>query len=910
MLKYIFAAFFVIIALLLKPITTHFIQIYSSELLKQKVTISSLNLSTLDAKAFIADANNTISANIVSIYPLRVKANFRGNIDAFKTFHPLKGYAQADAEIFYDEKLIVKGEVYLYGGNSKVIVKELEKSWLVELDATSLDLKKLQEQNNKEVKIDAKADIKLLFEGENFKLNTTLKSKEFETINIDAKGKLKDANISTSANIAFKDTTLNIDRLKIDTKTLEASLKTSSFGGVMDASFKDGMLYCDAKSLHLTKVLKFLKQEPLARGYLNLSAKLDTKTLDANVLLTSPWLVHNEHRVERVRLKIPDLKYQDKKLKTSYKLDATYMKKHFTFNGDALLGDTVKLNAKSRDFKGKTHLELEDKNLKISMKNIDIKEVLTFASIDSDARGQFNLDAKGDFNKFDFHIDADTKVKEHPIVAKADGIYDIKSKLLVSNIKASVALKKSSFDIDAKATYQKDLNIKAYSSSFASKTVFELKNERFKLNTKELNLQKIASEFDIAKILYGYVNIQASGTFKDIDFKIQGADLRRNFKLKNINDALTINLSGNYNSKLLRVKDDIIIHYEKERIPLKVNFEITPRPPFDAKGSLSYKKDKFLLNSFAYEDEQIKSDFVFDVKSLYRYRALFNNTFHEPFKISAKFRDALEIKTNSLGGELNINLNKSKFFAKLKNIDAKKAAALVAKDEILDSGKINGDATYDIKEKRAKTDFALKNLRLNGIDIDQKISNIEDILGLNVINVSKSVFSSFTDAKKLKTDIEHLEFDISLKNKNINLDDIALSTKKFRIVAIGELKQNGDINALGISFLDKNGCAIVTQDLIGNIKKPTTAKTTSTLVNIAQSVPKSILKTGRGILDFGTKTIDGLASFGLNTILRTDANVSITTDVVSESFSLIDSASTVIMPKGCKVIYDGKVKHP
>ncbi|MDA3909545.1 MAG: hypothetical protein PF437_10715 [Sulfurimonas sp.] len=941
MIKYISATIFIIIVFLFKPVTTHFIQDYASRLLEQKVKVTSISIIPLRVDAYIAESNNTISANIISITPLKIRAYYSGAIDAFKTYHPLKGQGEATANITYTNKLLVEGEASLYGGDAKVTVKELKDNWYVRVDATSLNLKTLQERNDKEVKIDAvvdfdlnlytdantsidlrtkainisgthikDVDIKLLQEKENFKLITSFIPPNFYKTSVDANGIFKDGNISASTKIAFQNVKLDIDSLKIDTKTMQTSLHTSSLGGNLDATYKKDKLDYNAKALHLSKVLKAAGQKPLARGYLNLEGKLDTKSLDTNFLFSSPWIVADKQRIEKVKLTVPDLKYINEKLTTSYKLSASFMKKLFTFNGDAQFKDVLKLNAKSNDFNGKTTLHLEDKKFNVSMKKMDIVELMKFASLKPQAIGFINLDASGDFEKINFKLSTDAKIKEHNISAKADGSYTVKSKLLKSNFKASVPLEKDSFEFSAKARYKKLLKLHAKSSSFGSQTLLTLEGEHFKFQTHDINLHKLSSALNKPKILFGLVNVEAQGNIEDINFKISSDKLRRNMNLGKIGNSISLDLSGHYTPNLLSIKDIFVMHYQKEHVALKLDIKIEPKPPYKAKGSLTYMQDKLVVDSFSYENEQVKTDFLFDVQDLYKYRAMMKNTFHGPFRINGKYTDALNITTNSLGGELDVELNKSDIFVKVTEVEAQKVASLIAKDAILESGHLNGDATYNIKEKTAKSNLALTSAILNGINIDKKISNFNDALGLNIVNLSQSVFSNFSDANKSHTNIELLQFNISLKDKNINLDDVALRTNKSRIAAIGNLKQDGDINSLDVSIVDKQGCAIITQALSGNIKNPNTKKTISTIVNIVGKVPGSILGTGRKIINLTTETIDNVASFGVNQVLRTDANISITSDIVSGSSYLIDSTYNIIMPNGCKVIYDGEVKHP
>ncbi|WP_373000188.1 hypothetical protein [Sulfurimonas sp.] len=946
MIKYIFGVLVIAVVFLFKPVTSHFIEEYASKLLEQKVKVTSISIIPLRADAYISESDNTISANVIGIYPLKVRAYYSGDIDAFKTFHPLKGRGEATADIYYDKVLLITGDASLYGADAKVTVKQLKENWYVGVDATSLSLKTLQEQNNKEVKVDAvvdfdlnlytdantsidlqtkainisgthikDVDIKLFQREANYKLVTSFKPPNFYKTSLEANGTFKDGNISASTKIAFKDVKLDIDKLKINTKTLYTSMHTSSFGGDLDATYKKDILYYNARNLHLSKVLKAAEQKPLARGYLNLKGKIDTKTLDSDFIFSSPWLVADKQRVERVRLSVPDLKYKDKKLTTSYKLSASFMKKLFAFSGDIYFKDILKLDAKSNNFKGNTTLHLEDKKFDVSMKRLDLEELQKFASVKPQASGLIDIKAKGDFEKVNFSIETDAKVKKRNIHAEADGSYNLKSKLLESNFKASVPLEKDSFDVSGKASYKKHLTLNAYSSSFGAITRLELENKHFKFYTYDMNLHRLATALEKPKILFGLVNVEAQGSLEVIDFKIKSDELRRNMKLERIDNSLSLDLSGQYTPKLLRIKDNLVMHYKKEHIPLKLDIKIEPKAPYEAKGFLAHGQDKLVVHSFSYENEQIKTDFLFDVQDLYKYRALMANAFHGPFKIDGEYTDALNITTNSLGGEAKLTLEKSILSIGLKHLDITKVAHLINENDIFICGDLNGAASYNIKEKSAKSDISLKNSVIIGINIDEKISTVNDLMGLNVLSMSKSIFSNFTDANKSQTNINHLQLNTSLKDKNVKLDDVAFRTDKFLIAAIGDFKQNGDINSLDVSIVDRQGCAIITQALSGNIKDPKAAKTTSTLVNIVERVPTSILKTGRKILNFSTETIDDVASFGVNQVFRTDANISITSDVVSESSSLIESTSNIlrpniIMPKGCNVIYDGKVIHP
>lgn len=58
----------------------------------------------------------------------------------------------------------------------------------------------------------------------------------------------KDNIIKTSANVKYKHIDLNIDNLYLNTKNFHTSLDTASFGGKLNLSYQNEMLYYDAKN--------------------------------------------------------------------------------------------------------------------------------------------------------------------------------------------------------------------------------------------------------------------------------------------------------------------------------------------------------------------------------------------------------------------------------------------------------------------------------------------------------------------------------------------------------------------------------------------------------------------------------------------------------------------------------------
>jgi hypothetical protein len=93
------------------------------------------------------------------------------------------------------------------------------------------------------------------------------------------------------------------------------------------------------------------------------------------------------------------------------------------------------------------------------------------------------------------------------------------------------------------------------------------------------------------------------------------------------------------------------------------------------------------------------------------------------------------------------------------------------------------------------------------------------------------------------------------------------------------------------------------------INNPITQGATKTVVNIAQTVPSAIFWTTEDVFDYSTKTIDQVASFGMQNILQSDKQIHITSKINSRGQSILNNTSKLV-PINCSVIYTGKVKHP
>ncbi|EQB34317.1 hypothetical protein M947_11510 [Sulfurimonas hongkongensis] len=912
--KYVFIATFAILLIvfisLFKPATSFFIERYTSNLLEQKVKINSLNLTDFSVEAYIQDPQNKIEAKLITLSPLKIEATFDGDIGAFKKYHSLRGDVGARAIISYDEKIIVDAKGTLYDAKIDVKVEELGDNWLIGVNAKALNIDELKKQNSLDFGLVGVVDFMLSKQNKDFTLSSSLKSPKLGTLELDAKGKFEDKSISTSCSLALGDKRVHLKKLLFDLNNDQISVSTKEFGGELNFVLKDEKLSLDAKTLHIEKLLEFMNYKDIASGVIDIDGEFDTKSKKGNIFLTSPKILGFGQEIKNIKFSIPALQFLEEKLSFAYTLDANILERTFNFEGDLSYKETLHIVASSSEFKSKSSFELNDKEIKVSVKQLDIKELLDFFEVKPFALGVIDLDAKGDFEKFIFHLNSDAKVSGLGTKVSADGFFITDTKELNSKFKLYTKLGKEEVKVKGTASYKQEFKIVASSSNFGANSNLLLKPDKFEFYTKNLDLQKLSKAFDEPNFPFGKIDFLASEDFENIALNIRSKELRRNTNPENISDYISFDLSGTYKDNTLSIKDKINLHHKRKKLPLNIDATISLAAPYNSKGSLVYKKDKIIVESFSFKDKQIKTDFEVDICELSLYKAAFGRPLYGPLRIVASHSDMLHIKTKSFGGELNASLDKNHIWIDINSVGAKKVAYLFDKDSSIESGIIDGVANYNIKEKKADTEIVIRDVTISGIDIDKKLQDIDDLLGLNIINISKSIFLHYYDGQTQETKISQLQLDLSLKDNNIKLDDLALKTQKFLIVIQGDLEDNGDIKKLDVSIVDKNGCAIVTQALSGNIREPKIANTTSTLVNIVKSVPTSILDTANKIVDFGASSVDGIASFGFNQIFRGDTNISITSDLISQSRSIIKFGSDMIMPSGCKVIYSGKVIHP
>ena len=273
-------------AVFFKPLAVWALEHYLGDLLETPVVVRKLTLSPIGVQASITDNENIINAEVVEVYPLKVKFDFEGNADAFKVYHPLKAKASVKGELSYKDHLEVNASLEAFGGISKVGVLQGDEDWFVDLNASEINLVQVCEENNLSIAMDGRVNATLLLH-----TNTSLDShlqlqsnefsieeRRFTKVRLD----LKKVEEHVQAWAIFK--TADIKNQGI---WLNYFMDTQRFDARADLLYKENQhnLLIDINGTHDDKTVKSSIQARVADSFL----KMDdiVYTLESNALQSS-----------------------------------------------------------------------------------------------------------------------------------------------------------------------------------------------------------------------------------------------------------------------------------------------------------------------------------------------------------------------------------------------------------------------------------------------------------------------------------------------------------------------------------------------------------------------------------------------------------------------------------------------
>lgn len=277
-------------------------------------------------------------------------------------------------------------------------------------------------------------------------------------------------------------------------------------------------------------------------------------------------------------------------------------------------------------------------------------------------------------------------------------------------------------------------------------------------------------------------------------------------------------------------------------------------------------------------------------------------TYPEGIKVHGIYNGKIKLTTTSLGGLVTIYYKDHIYNGIIESIDAVKFSKMLGNDKYIQQGKIDGTFIYHKRPRTGHTDFVATDVVLHNLNLDKQISTVNDALNFNIPSIMDRTLGDDVNSTNV-TKIDHVQFDIELQDDHYNTKDIALRTEYYRVSVFASVHKRGQIKHFDVSLLDKNGCAVVTQELEGDVRHPSVKFTSSAVVHVAKSVPSSMFSMGMQMMNYGT-------SNGIRKRVLNDKDFESTTEMILEADHFLQKTSDIVLPNDCVIIYDGKVKHP
>ena len=273
-------------------------------------------------------------------------------------------------------------------------------------------------------------------------------------------------------------------------------------------------------------------------------------------------------------------------------------------------------------------------------------------------------------------------------------------------------------------------------------------------------------------------------------------------------------------------------------------------------------------------------------------------TFPQGILIHGKYRDKrIYMTSTSLGGLITIIYKDHRYRVSVDSVDLVTFVELLGNKKYVKSGTINGTVYYDKRPRTGYTKLVVSDAVLQGLDLDKKLSTISDALQFDF---ARAMTRTIVDSNSSEiTNIDHMQFDITLRNNYITTNDLALRTENYRLSVGANVHKKGQIDYFDVNLLDKNGCSVITQTLEGDVRKPKVKDTTTAVINIARSAPSGMFSMGVKMMNYASKQN-----------MVQEKNMLGTKQMMLQADHYMQETSEVIMPMHCSVVYNGEVKHP
>ncbi len=271
--------------------------------------------------------------------------------------------------------------------------------------------------------------------------------------------------------------------------------------------------------------------------------------------------------------------------------------------------------------------------------------------------------------------------------------------------------------------------------------------------------------------------------------------------------------------------------------------------------------------------------------------------------IKPKSLGRIEITSNSMGGLVTIDYKDYIYNGIVKDVAFEKLAKVLGDKKFIRSGNVNGSFFYYKKKRFGSTDFIITEAVLNDVTINKQVNRVNDALNFNLLSlVDQGVDKAKSRSLGTTTDIDYGTFNITLDNKYITTDDVALRTTNYRIMLDAKIHKKGAIEHFHTYLLDNKGCAMVKQVYNNTVQRPKLQKTTPMYKHVAKKAPNSMFNMGKEMMGFG-QAMARQQGFS-------DQDMEMSNYMMSQSGHMVKNGSKIVMPKDCPVIYNGHVEHP
>ncbi len=698
----------------------------------------------------------------------------------------------------------------------------------------------------------------------------------FDTLRLNSKLTMIDDNLSVALHVVFsKNSEYNFDvNVSKEGNNTLVNLQSDAFGGDTEAVYEENKLKVRVKNIHLSKLLKQYKVDLNARGYISAQVAMDVKTFKSSLSIYSSKIRYNKEVFSNVNFDVKSLQYEKEKLDLDYALMLKYNGSNFKVIGDVHYKDKLLLNARTKDLGGQIVFSLQDTELKLKAVDVKIHTLLKLAKQKQYISGLVSLDAEGNFEKIHYALYS-KKLTTHKkglgfnqsFWIKEEGDFDIKKRALTSKYTLNFKQKKQEITLSGLFNYKKSIYLSAKTKLFGAATTFKYVKGRVTLSATDIDVEELLMFVEEPVYARGKFNLHIAGRVDNLGFYLNAQKISLYKNLSSLGDSINLTLKANYTPKRVKFQ----IHAKANTFQLN-----------KSKGVYYLKNEKLHLEQ--------------SLKLLYEGKMI-------PLFIDLEYVDeVLNIKSPSLGGNIDFELKEEKIKLRMKQLSVDKIVKIINKEAYARSGVVNGNVFYDIKAKKATTNMRVNNMQIKGIDLDTTLG----VMGLDIFNITKIIL----DNKLIKlTRIKHLEMDLDYADEMIHLKDVAFATAKYRIAAIGDIHEDGNITSLDIHILNKKGCSILDQKLTGSIYDIKLDKRLSTTIDIVRSVPKSLLNKTKSILDFATNIVDKKASFIIKESHLNENDITLLSSISQRATGVL-STTVGAVKRECKPIYRGLVKHP